>query len=136
MLRRGPLPEKTENEKGSKDHLEIAPCRSTKDFLLDTDCYDVNTFLIPFRFREKDTKSNNVLLLFFVSSTLHKPVHKALDLLLGWIQWLILTLLPILDQNHKVSVLKRAKDPLQICFKYYQPFLKFLVNFWPKTLFI
>ena len=33
--------QKTENEKGSKDHLEIAPCRSTKDFLLDTDCYDV-----------------------------------------------------------------------------------------------
>ena len=41
MLRRGPLPEKTENEKGSKDHLEITPCRSTKDFLLDTDSYDV-----------------------------------------------------------------------------------------------
>jgi len=44
MLRRGPLPEKTENEKGSKDHLEIAPCRSTKDFLLDTDCYDMKNF--------------------------------------------------------------------------------------------
>jgi len=44
MLRRGPLPEKTENEKNSKDHLELAPCRSTKDFLLDTDNYDINNF--------------------------------------------------------------------------------------------
>ena len=83
MLRRGPLPEKTENEKGSKDHLEIAPCRSTKDFLLDTDCYDVNTFLITFRFREKDTKGSNGLLLFLVSCTLHKPLQKAQERLLG-----------------------------------------------------
>ena len=85
MLRRGPLPEKTENEKGSKDHMEIAPCRSTKDFLLDTDCYDVNTFLIPFRFRENYTKRSNALLLFWVCSTLHKPIHKALERLFGWI---------------------------------------------------
>ena len=39
---------------------------------------------------------------------------KALKRLLGWIQWVILTLLPILHQNHKVSVLKIAKVPLQI----------------------
>jgi hypothetical protein len=46
-----------------------------------------------------------------------------------------LTLLPILDQNHKGSVLKIAKVPLQISFKQSNPFLAFLVNFWPKTLF-
>ena len=39
---------------------------------------------------------------------------KALERLLGWIQWLILTLLPILDQDHKGSVLEMAKVLLQI----------------------
>ena len=43
-----------------------------------------------------------------------------------------MTLLPILDQNHKGSVLKIAKVPLQISFKHSKPFLAFLVNFWPK----
>ena len=42
MLRRGPLPEKTETGKGKKDSLEIAPCRSAKDFIMDLDKYDVN----------------------------------------------------------------------------------------------
>jgi hypothetical protein len=46
-----------------------------------------------------------------------------------------LTLLPILDQNHKGSVLKLAKVPLQINFKHSNPFLAFLVKFWPKTQF-
>jgi hypothetical protein len=44
-----------------------------------------------------------------------------------------LTLLPILDQNHKGSVLKLAKVPLQISFKHSNPFLAFLVKFWQKT---
>ena len=39
--------------------------------------------------------------------------NKALDRLLGWIEWLILTLLPILDQNHKASVLKLQKFHLR-----------------------
>ena len=56
---------------------------------------------------------------------------KALDRLLGWIYWLILTLLPILDQNHKGLVLKIAKVPLQISFKQSKLFLAFLVNCWP-----
>jgi hypothetical protein len=46
-----------------------------------------------------------------------------------------LTLLPILDLNHKGSALKIAKAPLQISFKHSKPFLAFLVNFCPKTLF-
>jgi hypothetical protein len=46
-----------------------------------------------------------------------------------------LTLLPILDQNHKGSALKIAKLPIQISFKHSKTFLAFLVNFWPKTLF-
>ena len=37
-----------------------------------------------------------------------------------------MTLLPILDQNHKGSVLKIAKVPLQISFKHSKPFLAFL----------
>ena len=53
---------------------------------------------------------------------------KALERLLGWIKWLILTLLPILDQNHKGCALKIAKVPLQISFKHSEPFLAFLVN--------
>jgi len=44
MLRRGPLPEKTETGKGKKDSLEIAPCRSAKDFIMDLDNYDMNNF--------------------------------------------------------------------------------------------
>jgi len=40
-----------------------------------------------------------------------------------------LTLLPILDQNHKSSVLRIAKVPLQMSFKHSNPFLAFLVNF-------
>ena len=60
---------------------------------------------------------------------------KALERLLGWIYWLILTLLPILDQSHKGCVLKIAKVPLQISFKNSNPFLAFLVNFWPITQF-
>ena len=51
---------------------------------------------------------------------------KALERLLGWI--LILTLLPILDQNHKNCVLQIAKVPLQIGFRHLEPFLAFLVN--------
>jgi hypothetical protein len=43
-----------------------------------------------------------------------------------------LTLLPILDQNHKGSLLKIAKVPLQISLKHSNPFLANLVNFWPK----
>jgi hypothetical protein len=39
-----------------------------------------------------------------------------------------LTLLPILDQNRKGSVLKIAKVPLQIGFKHAKPFLEFLAN--------
>jgi hypothetical protein len=39
-----------------------------------------------------------------------------------------LTLLPILDQNHKGSVLKIAKVPLQISFKHSKPILVFLVK--------
>jgi hypothetical protein len=42
---------------------------------------------------------------------------------LGWIHWLILTLLPILDKDHKGSVLKTAKVPLQMSFKHPKPFL-------------
>jgi hypothetical protein len=44
-----------------------------------------------------------------------------------------LTLLPILDQNQKGSVLKTAKVPLQISFKHSNPFLAFIGNFWQKT---
>jgi hypothetical protein len=44
-------------------------------------------------------------------------------------------LLLILDQNQKGSVLKIEKVPLQITFKHSKPFLAFLVNFCPKTLF-
>ena len=54
---------------------------------------------------------------------------KALERLLGWIYWIILTLLPILDQSHKGWVLQIAKVPLQISFKHSEPFLAFLVNF-------
>ena len=54
---------------------------------------------------------------------------KALERLLGWIEWLILTLLPILDQSHEGWVLQIAKVPLQISFKLSEPFLAFLVNF-------
>jgi hypothetical protein len=46
-----------------------------------------------------------------------------------------LNLLPILDQKQKGSVLKIAKVPLQISFKYSKPFLAFIINVWPKTLF-
>ena len=35
---------------------------------------------------------------------------KALERLLGWIQWLILTLLPILDQSHKCWVFTNCKS--------------------------
>jgi len=38
------LPEKTETGKGKKDSLEIAPCRSAKDFIMDLDNYDMNNF--------------------------------------------------------------------------------------------
>jgi hypothetical protein len=48
--------------------------------------------------------------------------NKALERLLGWIHWLILTLLPILDKDHKGSELKIAKVPLQISFKHPKPF--------------
>ena len=54
---------------------------------------------------------------------------KALERLLGWIQWLILTLLPILYQRHKGWLLEIAKVPLQISFKHSESFLAFLVNF-------
>jgi hypothetical protein len=46
-----------------------------------------------------------------------------------------LTLLPILGQNHKGSVSKIAKVPLQISFKHSNPFLAFLLNFWSKIIF-
>ena len=48
--------------------------------------------------------------------------NKALERLLGWIDWLILTLLPILNKNRKGSVLKIAKVSLQISFKHPKPF--------------
>ena len=44
-----------------------------------------------------------------------------------------MTLLSILDQNHKGLVLKIAKVPIQISFKHSKPLLAFLLNFWPKT---
>ena len=43
MLRRGPVPEKIANEKENKDHVEVAPVRSTEDFILGTGNYDVKT---------------------------------------------------------------------------------------------
>ena len=46
----------------------------------------------------------------------------------------VMAYLPILDQNHKDSVLKIEKVPLQISFKHSKPFLTLLVNFWPKTI--
>ena len=52
---------------------------------------------------------------------------KALDKLVGCI-WLILTLLPILEQSHKGCVLQIAKVPLQTNFKHSEPFLAFLVK--------
>ena len=60
---------------------------------------------------------------------------KALDKLLGWI-WLILTLLPILDLSPKGWVLKIEKrNAFQLSFKHSKPFLAYLGNFSPKTLF-
>ena len=56
---------------------------------------------------------------------------KALQRLLGWIWWLILTLLLIF---HEGQVLKRAKVPCQISFKHVITFLAFLIKFLPKTI--
>ena len=61
--------------------------------------------------------------------TIINVLHKTLDRLLGWIQWLILTLLPILDHSHKGWVQQSEKVPLQISLKHSGPFLAFLVNF-------
>ena len=59
------------------------------------------------------------------------PFFKALKRWLGWILWLILTLLPILDQSHKGWVIKIAKVAL------WNKILLggFLLNFLPKILF-
>ena len=40
---------------------------------------------------------------------------------------------PASNQNHKGSVLKIAKVPLQINFKHSKPFWAILVNFWQKN---
>ena len=47
----------------------------------------------------------------------------------------MLTLFPIWDQSLKGWALKIAKVPFQISFKDSEPFLAFLVNFWPKTIY-
>ena len=79
----------------------------------------------------------DILLLYYNASfCVNCGYPKALERLLGWRKWLILTLLPILDWSHKGWVLQIANVPLQISFKYSEPFLAFIVNFWPKTIYM
>ena len=78
-------------------------------------------------YHESDSTMNVVV--WYSKHVFYKDIHKALERLLGWIYWLMLTLLPILDQRHKDWVLQIAKVLLQISFKHSEPCLAFLVNF-------
>jgi len=118
MLRRGPLPEKTEIGKGKKDSLEIAPCRSAKDFIMDPDRYDMKNFFDDnlFILNLMYYQTNYFLFAFTIFFLQARPTELINGLILMAVPFLILNILEKEYESMGEMKQKYAGIVFSVCF--------------------